>query len=474
MENLIENLKGRKIGVIGDLMLDVFIEGESSRISPEAPVPIVNFIGETLMPGGAANIAANIKSLGGQAVIFGIIGNDVGGEQLLKQLSDCGLATDFITTENQRITTKKTRILSSNHHIVRIDREEIMPPLAETELRHIDLIKKEMANWEAIIIADYGKGYLTQKMAEEIINKALLVSLPVIVDAKPQHVNWYKNCTLIKPNKEEALSISQTSNINEAGKIIQKNLQSNVLITLGREGMVLFHEDQIRAWPSFAKEIVDVSGCGDTVIAACALALSVKASLADAAFIANTAAGIAVGKIGTSTVSFQELEKAIKNTSRPFIVSTKEELLDCVKKARRRGEKIVMTNGCFDILHVGHIKILREAKALGDRLIVALNSDHSVKRLKGKTRPINSQEKRAEILAALKFVDWVTIFNEDTPEELIKSVSPDFLVKGGDYKVEDIAGSDHVKKTGGKIVLIPLALEESSTKIIEILKNNLE
>jgi len=474
MNELINNFAGKKIGVIGDLMLDVFADGVIERLSPEAPVPIIQITNERFLPGGAANVAYNIVSLGGQVDIFGIIGQDQDGQKLIEQLKICRLPTENIIASPATITIKKTRITNRGRHLIRIDQEIIPSHQSDWENRHLTVIKEKMAGWQAVVIADYAKGYLNRQMVEGIIERARELSLPVIADTKPECIQWYCHATLLTPNQNEALAITKTSDIKQAGRQLQEGLKAHILITQSSQGMTLFENGLTHHLPSLAKKVADVSGCGDTVVAVCALSLAASLPLTTAVTLANQAAGIVVGKIGTAAVSPSELINQTISQTKNKVVVTPLELSENVCQARSQGEKIVLTNGCFDILHIGHINCLEKAKALGDRLIVAVNSDQSVRRLKGENRPVNSQDKRLQIIASLKGVDWVIMFNnEEDLENIVRQVSPDFFVKGGDWQDKKITGQDYVEKNGGQVIFIQSDHpNESSTNIINALQKN--
>ena len=308
-----KNFKGKKIGVIGDLMLDHFIWGDVERISPEAPVPVILVEKETFIPGGAANTANNIAHLGGSVFLIGIIGSDSAGEQLTSELNKNKINIDGLFLDKNRATTQKIRVIARGQHVVRVDKEEIKPLTAEQEKKILGFISRCIPGWDGIVVSDYAKGLITKNLAETIVNLAVKYKKPIISDAKPKHAPFFKNVTLLSPNHKEALEIAGASDIRKAGKIIQKQLNCSVLLTQGAEGVTLFENNRIKHFPAMANEALDISGAGDTVVATATLALAAGANLEQASIIANYAAGIAVGKLGTATVTLEELKKGIQS-----------------------------------------------------------------------------------------------------------------------------------------------------------------
>ena len=456
--------------VIGDVMLDKYIHGNVERISPEAPVPVVHVKKENYVPGGALNTACNIVTLGGNALVVGIIGNDDAGKTLQNELKQRKINSEGIVISSKKPTIQKVRILGQNQQLVRIDYEKNNVIDEDAENKIIELINHNIQNVDAVVISDYAKGCITENVAKKAIEIANKNSKIVIVDPKPNNKALYKGSFLITPNKKEACEMTKIEakteeDILKIGKKLIEELDSNVLVTRGEKGMTLFEKNgEITNIPTQAKEVYDVSGAGDSVIAALALALSSKTSLQEASILANHAGSIAVGKIGTATITLDELSRALEKQSTK--VKTLEELKGIVDDLKKKEKSIVWTNGCFDILHVGHVKYLQEAKKLGDILILGLNNDESIKRLKGKNRPIVSQHERAEILSALLSVDYLIFFEQDTPINEIKILVPNIIVKGGDYKEEDIVGHDIMKESGGKVEVIPFIGEFSTTNII--------
>lgn len=479
LKQILPRLKGKKILVFGDLMLDEHIWSKVSRISPEAPVPIADVSNINHVPGGCGNVAANVAALGGIPFLVGIIGNDSSGHKLRKALSDSKIAIKHIIVDAKRPTILKSRIIAGSQHIVRIDREDrtvLSPDLINTITKRLhNLIPKV----DAIIISDYGKGAVTEKTAQLAIGLARQYKKPVAVDPKGANYSKYKGATIITPNLREAAIATRNVVLDEkslikTGKTLRQTTKIDyVLITRGRDGMSLFSKDKIIYIPAIPREVYDITGAGDTVIATLSLAMCAGASMINAAMLANTAASVVVGKISTAPCFKDELEQALEGHE-PITrkIKLRLEISDIVKRLKIEGAKIIFTNGCFDLLHLGHVRYLREAKKLGDILIIGLNSDDSVRNLKGKDRPYISEMERAEILASLECVDYVTIFSEQRPDNLIKLVKPDIHVKGGDYKANQLPEKKLVESLGGKVVVIPPIKGKSTTNIVaRILKH---
>lgn len=471
-------LKDKKIAVIGDIMLDEHIWCNVSRISPEAPVPVAKIEKTTHVPGGAANVARNIVDMGGDAYLVGLVGDDISANTLRKVLHKSGVNTKYLLTDSSRPTITKSRIIAHNQQVVRVDKEDTKAIKNELREQIFTTLEQKIEQFDGFILSDYNKGLLTDELVIRFIKITKKYNKIISVDPKGNNYKKYKNASLITPNKKEASEaigkqlISHQQIIDE-GKNLQKRLNlDNLLITRSEEGMTLFSSENIHHIHTVAKEVYDVSGAGDTVIAAMTLGLSAGLEPKFAAELANIAAGIVVAKIGTASVSIEELKEAIINFNRiekPWtrkIIKTKN-LQKSLIELKNKHKRIVSTNGVFDILHVGHSRYLAEAKQLGDILIVALNSDASVKRLKGDSRPINTLEDRLEILANLEVVDFVVSFEEDTPIEILKLIKPDIHVKGGDYKAKDLSETKIIKENGGKVQVLPFVKGKSSTNLIE-------
>jgi D-beta-D-heptose 7-phosphate kinase / D-beta-D-heptose 1-phosphate adenosyltransferase len=459
--------------VVGDIMLDRYWYGGTNRISPEAPVPVVKIDSLEERPGGAANVAMNITSLCGNVRLIGLTGIDEPAKILNEQLSGHKVQCDFVSVSTHPTITK-LRVLSRNQQLIRIDFEEGFNNIDATPL--LERIQTALTTHKVLVLSDYAKGALSA--VQSMIKLANHANVPILVDPKGTDFERYRGATLLTPNMSEFEAVvghckTEEDIIEKGYQLIKQYDLKALLVTRSEKGMTLLQLDKpIYHLPTQAKEVFDVTGAGDTVIATLAAALAAGQSLEESCFLANVAAGVVVGKLGTSTVSQVELSNAIRARANDgFGVMTEEELKEEIKKARMRGEKIVMTNGCFDILHAGHVSYLANARKLGDRLIVAVNSDASVKQLKGESRPINPLMQRMIVLGALNSVDWVVPFEEETPQRLIASILPDVLVKGGDYKPENIAGGKEVIEAGGTVKVLNFEDGCSTTNIINAIKN---
>ncbi len=458
--------------VVGDLMLDRYWQGATSRISPEAPVPVVKVSDLEARAGGAGNVAINIAMLGAKVAVNGLVGRDEAGKIMLSLLEAAGVQCGFeLTPDVQTIT--KLRVLSRHQQLLRMDFEESLAPYAGPSL--LEGVRRGLEDSDVMVLSDYAKGTLVQIQA--MIQLARDSGIPVLIDPKGSEMDRYRGATLLTPNLSEFEAVvghcANDGELVEKGVALRDRLELEaLLITRSERGMTLLQKGHEPLHLSTrAREVFDVTGAGDTVISVLAAALAAGQPLAEATALSNLAAGVVVGKLGTATVSVDELQVAIQaDESVETTIATgmlnEEGLARTVQRARDLGERIVMTNGCFDILHAGHVSYLEQAKKLGDRLIVAVNDDDSVRRLKGKSRPINGVDDRMTVLAALRSVDWVVPFSEDTPERLICRLLPDVLVKGGDYKVEEIAGHQCVQNKGGEVVIIDFKDGCSTTKII--------
>lgn len=446
--------------VVGDVMLDRYWKGASNRISPEAPVPVVKVEEKEDRAGGAANVALNIAALGATCAITGLIGNDEAGEKLRQCLAQAKVSVEMVTVP-ELPTITKLRVLSRSQQLLRLDFEEGFHKVDQAPI--LSKVRLLVKNAKVVVCSDYGKGALVSvPRMIEIANEA---GVPVLIDPKGTDFEKYRGASLLTPNMSEFEAVvgkveSEDDLVARGLKLISDYGIKALLVTRSENGMTLIRpEHGAITLPTRAKEVYDVTGAGDTVIGTLAASLAAGLDLVAACMVANAAAGVVVGKVGTSVVTPHELKEALAQEDNmdeelKFGVMTKEELLVEVAKAKARGEKVVMTNGCFDILHFGHVSYLKEAREQGDRLIVAVNSDASVQRLKGPTRPINPLAERMGVLAALGAVDWVVPFDEDTPRNLIAAVLPDILVKGGDYKPEDIAGYQEVVDNGGEVKVL--------------------
>lgn len=458
--------------VVGDIMLDRYWYGPTQRISPEAPVPVVKINQNEERPGGAANVALNIASIGGKVTLAGITGDDEAAATLETRLQAMKVTCCF-DKQSEIPTITKLRVMSRNQQLIRLDFEESLRDVDKNTLA--ENIEAIVAEHDVLLLSDYDKGTLSS--VQTLIQIAKKYKIPVLVDPKGSDFSKYKGANIITPNMSEFEAIVGECR-NEA-EIVAKGQQllaeldlDAMLVTRSEHGMTLLRRDHDEFHlPTQAKEVFDVTGAGDTVIATLALAVAAKADYPQASALANIAAGIVVGKLGTSTISEAELANAIHTGQESgFGVVTEDQLKIAVNLAKARGEKIVMTNGCFDILHAGHVSYLSNAAELGTRLIVAVNADASVTRLKGPGRPVNPVDRRMAVLSALGAVDWVVSFSEDTPQRLIANILPDTLVKGGDYKIEDIAGGQEVIANGGEVKVLNFEEGISTTAIINTIR----
>ncbi|APC13266.1 MULTISPECIES: bifunctional D-glycero-beta-D-manno-heptose-7-phosphate kinase/D-glycero-beta-D-manno-heptose 1-phosphate adenylyltransferase HldE [Providencia] len=469
MKVTLPDYKQAGVLVVGDVMLDRYWHGPANRISPEAPVPVVKVTMVEERPGGAANVAMNIASLGANSRLVGLTGIDDAAKALTENLNAVQVRCDFVAIPTHPTITK-LRVLSRNQQLIRLDFEEGFDNVDAQPM--LERIEQALPYIGALVLSDYAKGALTH--VEKMIALANKAGVPVLIDPKGNNFERYRGATLLTPNMSEFEAIvgpcKNNQDVEEKGmKLLQSLDLTALLITRSEQGMSLIRRDEAPLHlPTQAQEVFDVTGAGDTVIGVLAASIASGRPLHEACALANAAAGVVVGKLGTSTVSPIELENAIRGRADTgFGVMTESELKQAVANARQRGERVVMTNGCFDILHAGHVSYLANARKLGDRLIVAVNSDASTRRLKGETRPVNPLEQRMAVLGALGAVDWVVPFEEDTPQRLIAEVLPDILVKGGDYQPEDIAGSAEVWAAGGEVKVLNFEDGISTTNIIK-------
>lgn len=454
--------------VVGDVMLDRYWYGPTSRISPEAPVPVVKVENIEERPGGAANVAMNIASLGASSRLVGLTGIDDAARALSTALSGVNVKCDFVSVPTHPTITK-LRVLSRNQQLIRLDFEEGFEGVDPQPLH--ERISQALPGIGALVLSDYAKGALAT--VQQMISLARNAGVPVLIDPKGSDFERYRGATLLTPNLSEFEAV--VGKCKTEAQLVERGMQliadfdlSALLVTRSEQGMSLLQPGKAPLHlPTQAQEVYDVTGAGDTVIGVLAATLAAGNSLEEACFFANAAAGVVVGKLGTSVVTPVELENAVRGRADTgFGVMSEADLKVAVAAARKRGEKVVMTNGVFDILHAGHVSYLANARRLGDRLIVAVNSDASTRRLKGDTRPVNPQDQRMIVLSALESVDWVVQFDEDTPQRLIGEILPDLLVKGGDYKPEQIAGSKEVWANGGEVLVLNFEDGCSTTNII--------
>jgi D-beta-D-heptose 7-phosphate kinase/D-beta-D-heptose 1-phosphate adenosyltransferase len=464
--------------VVGDLMIDEYVWGHVNRVSPEAPVQIVESEREEHTLGGAGNVVKNLVSLEAQVFVSSVVDTGDTGTLIVKELRKLGLQSSGVFKNPDKVSSRKTRILSleNSQQILRVDRESALPISEKDEHNILGYLDTHIGRFKAIVLSDYAKGVLTESLIQQIIARARGKDIPVIVDPKGSAYEKYRGASIITPNKREAETVLNThiendETLQRTGRSLLNRLKTDaILITLGKDGMVLFEKGRKTLQiPARRKEVFDVTGAGDTVISLLGLGVASGLPLREAIEIANIAAGIVVGKIGTATVTLQEIiDDVLQHTlySSNKVLELKA-LNRIVEDRRSGGKQIVFTNGCFDILHMGHTSFLQQARQLGDLLIVGLNSDESVRRLKGPHRPVVPMKERAAILSSLAGVDYITIFDEDTPINLIRTLKPDVLVKGDDYKKEEVVGGEIVESYGGKVELIKLLKGVSTTSIIE-------
>lgn len=452
--------------VAGDVMLDRNWHGATNRISPEAPVPVVRVQAQDDRPGGAANVALNLVSLGANAGLAGIVGRDDNARLLDARLEQLGVKTFFDRSDTQPTVTK-VRVMSRNQQLIRLDFEEKL----EAGQSLLDAFSTGLEETDLVILSDYAKGTLSQ--VQQMIQLARKAGKRVLVDPKGQDFSIYRQASLLTPNLSEFEAVvgecKDDAELEKKGELLRSELELEaLLITRSEKGMTLIREGlEALHLPTRAQEIYDVTGAGDTVIAVLGLALASGHDFPEAMMLANLAAGVVVAKPGTATVSMGEIYTALhSDTLLEYGVTAADRLAKLITIAKNKGEKVVFTNGCFDLLHAGHVAYLEEARKLGDRLIVAVNADASVSRLKGPSRPINPLARRMRVLAGLQSVDWVVPFEEDTPAEIVAQLVPNVLVKGGDYKVEDIAGADTVIKAGGEVKVLTFVDGVSTTALV--------
>ncbi len=482
-----EGFADARILCIGDIMLDRFVHGQVTRISPEAPIPVLRIASETLMPGGTGNVAANIAALGGTAVAVSVVGADEAGGALADLMAGRPRLEARLITAADRETTVKIRYVAGSQHLLRADRESGHPVTGATAARLVEAVRENLSSCGAVVLSDYAKGVLTPGVIGDIVAAARAAGVPVIVDPKGRDLSRYSGAAVVTPNRRElaeamdAPTDTDSAVADAAARLARRDGLETVVVTRSEQGMSVVGAGGPAAHlPARAREVYDVSGAGDTVAAVLALGLAVLgrgdvAAVTKAAQLANLAAGVVVGKVGTATLTPEELAAAVheadwsRGEAKVHTLSAAQEI---VGRWRRSGGRIGFTNGCFDLLHPGHISLLRQARAACDRLVVGLNSDASVRRLKGQDRPVQTEAARAAVLASLADVDMVVIFEEDTPLRLIDGLRPDLLVKGADYTVETVVGADRVQGWGGQVLLADLQPGHSTTATIARLRSD--
>jgi len=466
--------KKPNILVIGDLMIDHYLWGDCERISPEAPVQVVNIQKETTVLGGAGNVVNNLVSLGADVMVMSVIGDDKEATELIDMLDNLNTIHYLVLDENRQ-TSKKSRIIASNQQVVRYDKETKQNINEECEQLLTIKMLEQIDQFDIVLVSDYGKGVITPELMNKIIFIANGSDVKVLVDPKGSDYTKYRGAYLLTPNKKEAMEATNIDIIDDdslfkALKSLQNQASLEVpMITLSEDGIAILDNNEIIKKPTVAREVYDVTGAGDTVLASLGVSLANGKDIKNSIEFANLAAGVVVGKLGSATASLEEIEEyksSLHKSSIESHIKTFEQIDLTVQRLKKLGKKIVFTNGCFDILHRGHVSYLDIAKSFGDILILGLNSDESVKRLKGKNRPINNQEDRGFILAALESVDYVVNFTQDTPYELIDLIKPDILVKGADYEGKNVVGSDIAKE----VKLVTFIDGKSTTKTIDKIK----
>ena len=477
-ENLVRAMKPAPILVAGDVMVDEYVLGEVERISPESPVPVVVAHDRLRRLGGAGNVVKNLVTMGGTVALFATVGKDNPGTWFKKNCEEMAVESFWLKDDPSRPTTIKTRVVARNQQIVRIDEERIgdIPP--EIEKAILEDIKSVMPQVKAAIISDYGKGFLTPALLEAILSSARSNRIPTLVDPKGMDFKRYRGATYITPNVREAsvasgVEIRNEETLVEAGRILLDQTDAEALIiTRGREGITLVTPRKVQDFPVKPMEIVDVTGAGDTVISTLALAVANGLSIEDAISLANLAASLVVARFGAASVSLDEMINALREKPLSNKTVALEDIGAVLRNHRIQGQKIVFTNGCFDLFHAGHLEILRQASAMGEVMVVGINSDRSVTRIKGPGRPIVAQSDRVELVSALSFVDYVVVFEEDTPLTLIKEVRPDILVKGEDWKGKEVVGEAIVRARGGRVEFVRHIGGISTSQLIQKIRDH--
>lgn len=468
VKGFLENLNplSPKIAVIGDLMLDEYLIGEVDRISPEDPVPIVNFKNKITSPGGAGNVAANLCSLTARATVFGAVGNDAAGKEIIKHLKKTGANTSKIL-KSKKPTIIKQRIIGRDKHLLRIDYEDTTAESGDLREKIFLNFKSALREIDAVVFSDYSKGLISKQLAQNIISLCKKYKKPVFADFKPEHKDFYINTDIITPNFKEAAKIAdEEKNLEEIGKSLTKFFNANVLITQGAEGLTIFPKtEKPTHFPVYAaKQIYDVAGAGDTVISCLAWSVCLGLSLCEAAYLANAAGSIAVSKRGTSIISKSELCSLFSANGK---LRSLKELKEIFHEAKQTNKKTVFTCGCYDLINSKHIEFLDKASKLGNIFVVALNNDASISKIKGPARPVINLAGRIKMLSALPSIDYIITFDELSPKNILKYLKPEIFVKGGDYSLNEVIEKSTVNKYGGKIEIIPKIDGLSTTNIIE-------
>ncbi|MGE4371747.1 MAG: D-glycero-beta-D-manno-heptose-7-phosphate kinase [Xanthobacter sp.] len=467
----------QRIVVIGDVMVDQYITGSVSRISPEAPVPVLVHGAERIVPGGAANVAANAAALGAKVTLVGLVGQDAQANNLATALDQWpGIDLSLMVRDAARPTITKTRVMSGRQQIVRIDAENGAPLSPQAEAALVNAVQQAVSGAKVVVLSDYAKGVLSDHVIAAAIAAGRAAGVPIIVDPKRRTFEAYRGASLVTPNRLELVAATGLPDNSDeqtatAAAAAAAQFGGDVLVTRSEKGMTLWrHGGRVLHVPTQAREVFDVSGAGDTALAALAVTLATGETLETAVHMANAAAAVVVGKLGTAVVTRSELTAALEATlpegPEQGALVEHERAARIVADWQAAGARVVFTNGCFDLLHPGHIRLLEAAAREGDKLVVALNTDASVRRLKGASRPVQDQAARARVMGALRCVDLVVLFDEDTPLEVIQTLKPDVLVKGADYREDQVVGADFVKAHGGRVALVPLVEGRSTSALV--------
>lgn len=472
-ERLIRDIKPEPILVAGDVMVDEYIIGEVERISPESPVPVLVVRDRLRRLGGAGNVVKNLVSLGGGVALFAAVGKDGAGQWFKRHCEEMAVESFWLKEHRSRPTTIKTRIVARNQQIVRVDEERLGDISPELERSAIEDLRSVVPQVKAVVISDYGKGFLTRGLLEELIRSAKASELPVLVDPKGRDYSRYRGATYITPNRQEVslasgIEVNDNESLVRAGRVVLDQAEAEaVIVTRGKEGSTLVTRTAVKDFPVKPVEIIDVTGAGDTVIAALAMCAASGFSIENAIAVANLAASLVVSRFGAASVTLPEMLDSLNKHVRDSKLLGPEEVDGALRAHRMRGDKIAFTNGCFDLLHAGHLKTLRQASKLGDVLVVGINSDESVGQIKGPGRPIVGESERVELVSALDFVNYVVVFNEPTPLSVIERVRPDVLVKGEDWEGKEVVGEEIVKARGGTVRFVSHMKGLSTTELIE-------
>ena len=462
-----------RILVVGDVMLDAYIWGEVSRVSPEAPIPVVHITQRTFAPGGAANVAMNLAGLGATVTLAGLRGCDEEGDRLEQLLRAAGVQPRLVK-RSEIGTTSKTRVMGGHQQMLRLDEECLVTSPNESEGELLATVNAAVDDVDGVVLSDYAKGTLSTTLCREVIAKARARAIPVFVGPKRRDFSPYAGATVICPNRQElSFALGSPENVSElfeqAHNLARNLFCPYLLVTMGEKGIAILRDGEARHVPAQAKQVFDVSGAGDTVLATVAVAILSGLDIDIAAELANVAAGIVVGKVGTVPIQEHELVAAISARTAQALekkILSRQQLREAVAGWRSNGESIVFANGCFDLLHSGHLALLEAGRREGSRLLVAINSDESMRRLKGSGRPVVPERERAMLIAALQVVDAVTVFEEDTPLECIMELRPDVIVKGGDYSESQVVGHREVKTWNGRVKIVPLVPGKSTSELI--------